>query len=223
MTVEKNSVALMWFNKYSGTIIKSPNVEIVIDPVDISPKGIEVLNPHIIVISHEHYDHFDKKIVMQLQKDKAVIIGPSHVIRELKGSISDEFLKEIHAGEETEINRFKIIAQKADHPSPEPLTFVFITEDGITIYHAIDSRTFDDMKSIGEKYKPDIAIVPIGIAPGTSPEEGARAISLLNPKVAIPHHATKGFEKFMEITKKLVPHVSIKLLETGEIFTYKRE
>jgi len=220
--VSAGTVAMMWFNKYSGFIFKTPTKEIIVDPVDIQSDARGILNPDIIFISHEHFDHYDPRVIKDLLRDKTHVLAPPHITRDLSGIIPVDRLHEMKPGDEFKLEDVKIIAEKAQHPSPLPLTMVLFTEDDIRIYHAIDSMTFSDMRNIGEKYGLDIAIVPIGIAPGTSPEEGVRAIELLKPKLAIPHHATGGFEKFEKLIKQKLPGIQVKILKKGEIYTYTK-
>lgn len=217
-----NEIALMWFNNYSGFVFKTPETLLIVDPVDLSNEAIDYFSPDIIFISHEHYDHYHKNTVKRLFKNKAKIIAPRHIIRDLKNEVPEEYLHVIRAGDIHKHNDVEIIGFDASHPSPEPLTLVLKTKFGATIYHAIDSATFDKMREIGERYSPDIAIVPIGIAPRTSPKEAARAVSLIKPKIAIPHHATKGFEDFHKVIREKLPNVEVKILKQGEIWVYKK-
>ena len=62
------------------------------------------------------------------------------------------------------------------------------------MYHAGDTAVFGDMKIIGELYKPDLAMLPIGDRFTMGPREAAYAIRLLGVKHVIPmHHATFEF------------------------------
>jgi len=57
-----------------------------------------------------------------------------------------------------------------------------------TIYHAGVTCLFSDMKLIGELYKPEIALLPIGDRFTMNPEHAAKAASWINPKIVIPMH-----------------------------------
>ncbi len=62
---------------------------------------------------------------------------------------------------------------------------------GFSLYHAGDTCVFGDMKIIGELYKPDVALLPIGDHYTMGPREAAHAIRLLGAKHVIPmHYAT---------------------------------
>jgi len=59
---------------------------------------------------------------------------------------------------------------------------------GVTLYHCGDTGLFSDMKLLGEIYKPDIAMIPIGDRFTMGPALAARAAEFIKPRVAIPIH-----------------------------------
>ena len=61
-------------------------------------------------------------------------------------------------------------------------------ESGRIIYHAGDTTLFSDMKMIGDFYKPDIALLPIGGCFTMGIEEAAIATQWIRPRVVIPIH-----------------------------------
>jgi len=64
----------------------------------------------------------------------------------------------------------------------------------LTIYHAGDTALFRDMELIGELYKPELAMLPIGDRFTMGPREAAHAIRFLGVKHVIPmHYATFPF------------------------------
>ena len=214
LEVEEGSVSLVWLNAFSGFAIKTQKHMVIVDPYDISAEDVEGLSPDLVLVSHEHPDHFDKKLLEKMQPKS--IIAPPNIAKRLK----DSDVKPLSPGETIE-GDIKIYAEKAIHPAMSPLTFV-IKFDDIVIYHMIDSMNFDELKDIGGMYKPDIAIIPIGIAPGTSPKKGAEAVQMLKPGIAIPHHTMKGFEKFEENVKELKLDTNVVILKKGEIYTYNK-
>lgn len=217
--IAPKSLALMWYNFYSGTAIKTPSTLVHIDPVEIDPKTIGKADA--VIVSHEHWDHYDRKIVEDIhRRTGAMIIGNDEVVSRLKATIPKKKVQTLRPGKELTLGKIRIMGERSKHPGREPLTLVITTEDGITVYHAIDSEPFEGMREIGERHKPDITIVPIGIAPGASPKAGVRIVELIRPKVAIPHHTRQGFEEFEKQVKAKVPDVEIVLLEKGQIYEY---
>ena len=212
--VEGDSIALTWFNDYSGFAIKTARETILIDPYDISEEDVVSIEPDIVLVSHEHPDHYNKKLLSKIAPK--MVIAPPNIAKKLKGGD----VRALSPGESID-GEIKIFAEKAVHPAMSPLTFV-IRIGEIVLYHMIDSMNFDELKDIGKKYGPDIAIIPIGIAPGTSPDKGAKAVEMLSPKVAIPSHSKKGFEKFEDAVGTVKPDTDVVILRKGEVYTYSK-
>lgn len=59
---------------------------------------------------------------------------------------------------------------------------------GVTVYDCGDTGLFGDMRLIGEVYKPDVALIPIGDRFTMGPELAARAAEMIGAPVAIPMH-----------------------------------
>lgn len=75
------------------------------------------------------------------------------------------------------------------YPGGEPAGYIIRLEDGFTIYHAGDTGVFAEMRFIGEYYKPDLALLPIGGHFTMDPAHGAYAVrNLLKVKQVIPMH-----------------------------------
>jgi len=79
--------------------------------------------------------------------------------------------------------------KRSVHPGGEPAGYIIKLENGFTIYHAGDTGVFGDMKFIGEYYKPDLALLPIGGHFTMDPVHAAYATrTMLKPKHVIPMH-----------------------------------
>jgi L-ascorbate metabolism protein UlaG (beta-lactamase superfamily) len=70
----------------------------------------------------------------------------------------------------------------------EPVGFVVELEDGSRIYHAGDTTVFGDLRLIGDLYRPNVAILPIGGHYTMGPREAALAIELLGVQEVLPVH-----------------------------------
>jgi L-ascorbate metabolism protein UlaG (beta-lactamase superfamily) len=57
-----------------------------------------------------------------------------------------------------------------------------------TVYHCGDTALFSDMKLIGEIYRPDVAMIPIGDRYTMGPALAGKAAEFIRPGVAIPMH-----------------------------------
>jgi len=70
----------------------------------------------------------------------------------------------------------------------EPAGFVIRLENGFTIYHAGDTNVFAEMRFIGELYRPNLALLPIGGHFTMGPREAALAVELLGVDAVAPIH-----------------------------------
>jgi L-ascorbate metabolism protein UlaG (beta-lactamase superfamily) len=75
------------------------------------------------------------------------------------------------------------------HAAGEPVGYIIELENGFKIYHMGDTGIFGDMKLIGDYYKPDLILMPIGRHFVMSPEDAAYATNnFLKPRFVIPMH-----------------------------------
>ena len=75
------------------------------------------------------------------------------------------------------------------HVGGEPVGFVIELENKFRLYHMGDTGLFGDMKLIGERYRPDLVLIPIGGHFVMNPEDAAFATrEWLKPKFALPFH-----------------------------------
>jgi L-ascorbate metabolism protein UlaG (beta-lactamase superfamily) len=75
------------------------------------------------------------------------------------------------------------------HVGGEPAGFIIQMENGFKVYHMGDTGIFGDMKLIGEYYKPDLVLMPIGGHFVMDPVDAAYATKeWLKPKFVIPMH-----------------------------------
>ena len=61
-------------------------------------------------------------------------------------------------------------------------------ENGFRFYHAGDTDVFGDMRLIGELYRPELAMLPIGGHFTMGPREAALAVELLGVRHVMPIH-----------------------------------
>jgi L-ascorbate metabolism protein UlaG (beta-lactamase superfamily) len=71
----------------------------------------------------------------------------------------------------------------------EPAGFIIQLENGFKLYHMGDTGIFGDMKLIGDYYKPDLILMPVGGHFVMDPKDAAYATKeWLKPKFVIPMH-----------------------------------
>jgi L-ascorbate metabolism protein UlaG (beta-lactamase superfamily) len=203
--VSEGSIALTLLNVYSSIVLKTHLAAFVFDPVklnlDSPPFDDSVIDA--IVITHEHADHFDKGLVLEMQgRSGAQILTTPFVARKL--GVKTENLG---AGESVKIKDMTFYAERCVHPANQPLAFVMKTE-GVTIYHPSDSEAFPEMEEVKNKYKPDILLYL-----GTTKKGLVDITELVRPKIVVSYFAPR----FADLK---VPGVQLKMVKQFETFIY---
>ena len=187
-----------------------------------------------IFLTHGHGDHIGD-VVALATKFKA----PCVTIIESAAWLSGKGVEAtgMNKGGSTELLGIKATMTQAVHSNGiqdgdtmvyggEPASFVLEFENGVKIYHAGDTCVFGDMKIIGELYKPDIALLPIGDFFTMGPLEAAYAIRLLGVKTVIPMHygtfpVLTGTPRELESLTKDISGLQILVMKPGETITGK--
>src|SRR4030042_5112283 len=147
---DKNSVLFVWLNNYAGVLLKTPSKTLLIDPVDVKAKSFPQVDA--VLITHEHYDHLDQRLIAEIQKaTNCTIIADPASKKRLLHTIPQEKLQEIRPKEEIKIGEVSIKAENCNHPADTPVTFIITSEDGVKVFHTADSLPFPHPAPIAEK------------------------------------------------------------------------
>jgi L-ascorbate metabolism protein UlaG (beta-lactamase superfamily) len=181
----------------------------------------------IICVTHGHGDHLGDAVNIA-RRTGAVVAS----IIEMSEWLEKTGVKSVgfNMGGTATIRNTKITMVPAFHSSSigapglefsAAMAVGMVIDSGKVVYHAGDTCVFGDMKLIGELYKPDVALLPIGGFFTMDPRQAAMATGLINPKIAIPmHYGTwppieqdpKEFEKLAKKSSK----AKIVILKPGE-------
>ena len=144
----------------------------------------------IILVTHEHPDHYDTAALRLLTTDKTqLIMNPRCVELYGRGQAMKNGDKQPLAGGST------LEAVPAYNTTPENLQFhpkgrdngYILTFDGLRIYIAGDTEDIPEMADLKDK-DIDIAFLPCNQPYTMTPEQLVRAAKTINPKVLFPYH-----------------------------------
>jgi L-ascorbate metabolism protein UlaG (beta-lactamase superfamily) len=216
---DKNAILFVWFNHYSGILLKTPSKTLVIDPVDVKPRQLQ--NTDAILITHEHYDHLDQRLIAETQKKTGCqVIADITSAKSLKNTLPPEKIQNAYPATEIKIGEVSIKPERCQHPAQNPVTYLITSEDGVKIFHTADSQPYPEMVQIGEKEKIDLVFCTVGIAPKATPETGFEIARLIKPQVAVPYHTNNSAEqkRFAEILKANMPRTGCLIPEQNKIY-----
>jgi L-ascorbate metabolism protein UlaG (beta-lactamase superfamily) len=185
-----------------------------------------------ILVTHGHFDHFSD--VMPLQGQTGAATVSNFEIFSYLQRQGVENAMPVQKGGSIQVGGIKVTATHAHHSSSialddgtviyagEPMGFVIEFESGFKVYHAGDTAVFGDMQLIGELYRPDVALLPIGGQVVMSPYEAAHAARLLGVQHVVPiHYGTFPFvpgtpEEFKEHLSEVAPDTIVHVMKPGD-------
>jgi len=215
---QNGKTEVLWLGQAAVRITTPGGKVIVVDPwLRTNPKtpanfkSLEALGKvDLVLVTHAHFDHFaDAPDLAKLHK--IPMYGPAGMNQTVatlgilpveqaprfgKGGTIEPFgpksvkITATHAEHSSELAWKNPVTNKDEvHVGGEPVGFIIELENGFKIYHMGDTGLFGDMKFIGEYYKPDLLLIPIGGHFVMSPADAAYAVkNYLKPKYALPIH-----------------------------------
>lgn len=145
-----------------------------------------------IVVTHGHGDHLGDSVAIS-KRTGAMIVSNFEIVNYCLAQGAKAHPLHIGGGHDFPFGRVQLT--QALHGSSLPdgsyggnPAGVLVRMGGKVVYHAGDTGLFGDMKLIGDRYHPDIAILPIGDNFTMGIDDAVYAVQLLKPKIVIPIH-----------------------------------
>jgi len=205
---------LLWYSQAAFKLTTPGGKVIMIDPWIMGATKIppelkdlsKIGKVDLILVTHGYGDHLGD--AMEISKTNNVPIWapaglnqtlatlglmPANLVPRMnKGGTIEPFpgvkITQVHAEHSSEmILKDPVTGKDTSFSAGEPVGFIIQLENGL----------FGDMKMIGEYYKPDLLLVPIGGHYVMDPKDAAYATKeLIKPKMAMPmHYASNPFLK----------------------------
>ncbi len=187
-------------------------------------KASDVKEADIVCVTHDHRDHLGNAVEICKQSD-AKFVGTPELCNYAKENGAKEIVG-FNIGGTATVKGIGMTMTQAFHTATRGVPIGFVLRGERTgVYHAGDTGLFGDMKFIGELYKPNVALLPIGGYYTMDSREAAEAVKLIKPKVAIPMHyktfpvLAKTADDFVKRVNEKSPEVKVVVLKPGETYT----
>jgi len=195
-------VTITWLGHSTVLVQTAKGTNVLIDPFmahnPTYPKGFALPEKiHYILVTHGHMDHMADAVPVAERLGSTVVAiyelanylakkgAKSTIGMNLGGTVQ---LDDVAATMVEAKHSAGVQDEEGEHYAGVAAGYVLTIEGGPVLYHAGDTAVFSDMKLIGELYKPELAMLPIGGHFTMGPKEAAYALKLLGIKKVLPLH-----------------------------------
>ena len=187
---KNNHEVAITFIKHGSLALTFNNLSIQVDPVSMYADYSTFPKADIILITHEHDDHFDPKAIKTLSKDNTLLIMNEASAKKL-GNPKAKIMKngdKIKASDLISIEAVPAYnttpGREQFHPPHRDNGYV-LTIDGLRIYIAGDTEDIPEMKNLKDI---DIAFLPVNQPYTMTVTQAVNAAKMFSPKILYPYH-----------------------------------
>jgi L-ascorbate metabolism protein UlaG (beta-lactamase superfamily) len=205
--VEPGQIAAT-FGGHATMLLRSDRLAIAFDPmlgrwVGGARRAVEpglapgdLSDVRLVLISHPHGDHLHVPTLRKLPRGATVVV-PAGAAKWVS-SLGFARVVELIPGSDLELRGVQVIACAAshgDHELARGISYVVRVEGGPVVYLCGDSGYFSGFADVGERFAPDVAMLPIGgFMPSSfrsrhmSPLDALYAFEDLRARLLVPIH-----------------------------------
>ena len=177
--------------KHASLRIQYDGLEIQVDPVVKFPTVTDYSKfpkADFILVTHEHFDHFDRDAIEALKKDGTQVIANPAVQKMLGFGMAMANGDSRTIGKTISIDAVPAYNTTSGrtqfHPKGRDNGYV-LTMDGLRIYIAGDTEDISEMANLKDI---DVAFLPCNQPYTMTPEQVAKAAKTVKPRVLFPYH-----------------------------------
>ncbi len=184
-----------------------------IDPVSSKADYTQLPKADLILVTHEHGDHFDLKAIGLLRKPTTDILLTQSCARKSGiGTVMKNGESAVKQGIKVEaVPAYNIVAMRSPgnpyHPKGEGNGYVLTFGDK-RVYVAGDSENTPEMRALHDI---DVAFLPMNQPYTLTPEKAAEAARAFKPKIVYPYHYGKTDPKRLVELLKGDPEIEVRV------------
>ena len=181
---------LEWLG-HSGFRVNVGKASIYIDPYRI---GADEPKADLILITHQHYDHFSIQDLERLRKDTTQVLTPPAVAERLDGNVhslrpGDVFETDVYGVDVRAVPAYNTSKRDGEgrpfHPREAGCLGYELNVRGERLYHAGDTDVIPEMDWV---VGAEVALLPVSGVHVMTALEAAEAARRIQPTVAVPMH-----------------------------------
>ena len=196
---------LTWYGHSCVELLTPGGTTVLIDPWFANPSSPRAADSvdrcDVMLVTHGHFDHLGDALAIAARTHPA---WPAiHELSLWLATVHDrpDDIVGMNKGGTVATHGLRITMVPADHSAGnwdpaagtplhlgEPVGVVIELEDGRRLYHSGDTALFSDLRLVGERYRPEIAMLPIGGHYTMDPPDAAIAVELLGVRQVLPLH-----------------------------------
>lgn len=176
------------FFAHASLLFEYEGKRVYIDPVQGHAEYDTLPKADVILVTHEHFDHFDAAAVELLSTPATLFISNRPTVA-LKGSGEAMAIGDVKSLPFMEIETVPAYNTSPDsqgfHPKERGDVGYILTFGGTRVYVSGDSEDTPEMLALKDI---DIAFLPVNQPYTMTEEQAARAVKAIRPKIFYPYH-----------------------------------
>ncbi len=179
--------------QHASFVMTTPSIVIYVDPVEGAAAYHDLPRPELILITHEHGDHYDVETLRGIVgAETRLITNPA--VHDMLPDDLKERATAIANGESTMVNdTIQIEAVPAYNTTPDRQQYhpegrdngYVLGIDGLRVYIAGDTEDIPEMRALEGI---DIAFLPMNLPYTMTVEQAAAGVEAFAPRVVYPYH-----------------------------------
>ena len=210
--------------EHASIVMETPSGTIYVDPVGDPTRYSEFPSPDMVLITHEHGDHYSEETLTAIVGDDTRIVAAQPVFDMLSDGLKEK-AEAVSQDASTEIAGVPIETIPSYNITPERLGFhprergdvgFVLTVGGKRIYISGDTEATDEMRALENI---DLAFVCMNLPFTMTAEQAAAGVAEFAPGIVYPYHyrgrgnGTQDPEQFAELVTAEAGDVEVKIAD----------